>query len=84
MAADKWLHNVLDNITDLAEMMTGPPLSGDDGPAVSGDPLAETWQQQIERRLAACESNAAEVGELRNVLNQHEADLRRLRAEGTM
>ena len=46
-------------------------------PVEEDDLFNETWQQQVERRLAACESNAAEVGELRNLINETRAELRK-------
>lgn len=62
------LHQLIDQ---AAEMLKTPARDVQDP-----DPLAESWQQQIERRLSACESNAAELGQLRNAINQHEAGLR--------
>jgi hypothetical protein len=61
------------------------PRVGDPGePVDEKDLFTETWRQEIERRLSACESNAAELGELRNAINMHEADLRQLGVERRM
>lgn len=46
-------------------------------PVAEDDLFSETWQQQVERRLAACESNAAETGELRNLINEVRAEARK-------
>jgi len=44
---------------------------GEPGEPVGEEELfTETWEQELERRLSACESNAAEIGELRNMINE--------------
>lgn len=47
-------------------------------PVGEGDLFTETQAQEVIRRLEACEQHVIELGELRNVVNQHEADLRRM------
>lgn len=70
-------------VRDLRRLLA--EQDGEPGEPVGEDELfAETWEQEIERRLGAVESNAAELGELRNVINLHESDLRNLGAERGM
>jgi hypothetical protein len=56
--APQRLHDVLDNLADLAAVIAGPRL---EQPVDPDDPLAETWRQQVERRLHAIEEQLRDL-----------------------
>jgi hypothetical protein len=67
-----------EQVAELAALLVEPQLAQ---PVDEDDLFTETWQQEVMRRLSAVESNAAELGELRNMINQHEGDLRKVWTE---